>query len=105
VRRAISFIEAHPDQDISVADIAAAACVTTRAVQLAFRRHLNTTPTGYLRRIRLDYAHRELLAADPERDTVTAVAYRWGFPSASRFAVHYRAAYGVLPSHTLHIRL
>jgi hypothetical protein len=32
-----------------VADIAAAARVTTRAVQLAFRRHLDTTPTDYLR--------------------------------------------------------
>jgi AraC-like DNA-binding protein len=34
--------------------------------------------------------------------TVTAVGYRWGFPSPSRFAQHYRDAYGVPPSDTLH---
>ncbi|HEY0718884.1 MAG TPA: helix-turn-helix domain-containing protein [Streptosporangiaceae bacterium] len=33
--------------------------------------------------------------------TVTSVAYQWGFPSTSRFAVYYRHAYGVTPSHTL----
>jgi transcriptional regulator GlxA family with amidase domain len=83
------------------AEIAAAAGVTIRAVQLAFRRHLDTTPLGYLRRVRLDYAHRQLAAADPQHESVTAVAYRWGFANSSRFAAYYRQAYGVLPSHTL----
>ncbi|MBV9205948.1 MAG: helix-turn-helix transcriptional regulator [Actinobacteria bacterium] len=104
VRRAASFIEAHADRDITLADIAAAASVTIRAVQLAFRRHLDTTPMEYLRRVRLDRAHRQLLAADPGRETVTAIAYRWGFPSPSRFAASYRAAYGIPPSQTLYGR-
>jgi AraC-like DNA-binding protein len=101
LQRAISYIEANADIDITITDIAHAAGVTTRAVQLAFRRHLDTTPAGYLRRIRLDQAHRQLQAADPDRDSVTAVAYRWGFSSPSRFATYYRRAYGVQPSHTL----
>jgi AraC-like DNA-binding protein len=101
LQRAVSFIEAHADIDITITDIARVAGVTTRAVQLAFRRHLDTTPAGYLRRIRLDQAHRQLQAAAPERDSVTAVAYRWGFSSPSRFATYYRRAYGVQPSHTL----
>jgi AraC-like DNA-binding protein len=62
---------------------------------------MGTTPTAYLRRVRLGHAHQELVAADPARQTVTAIAYRWGFPSSSRFAVYYRDAYGVLPGHTL----
>jgi AraC-like DNA-binding protein len=101
LRRAAAFIEDNAHRDITTADIAAAASVTIRAVQLAFRRHWDTTPLAYLRRVRLDRAHRDLLAADPAHETVTAVAYRWGFPSTSRFAAQYRAAYGVLPSHTL----
>ncbi len=44
---------------------------------------------------------RRALAADPVHETVTAVAYRWGFRSSSRFAAAYRHAYGVLPSQTL----
>jgi AraC-like DNA-binding protein len=101
LHRAVVFIDEHADQDITIADIAAAACVTIRAVQLAFHRHLDTTPTRYLRRVRLDRAHRQLLAADPERETVSAVAYQWGFSSSSRFAAYYRTAYGVSPSATL----
>jgi AraC-like DNA-binding protein len=101
LRRAVAFIDEHAHQDITVADVAAAAYVTIRAVQLAFRRHLDTTPTRYLCRVRLDHAHRQLLTADPERDSVTAVAYRWGFTSSSRFAAYYRTAYGVSPSATL----
>jgi AraC-like DNA-binding protein len=101
LRRAVAFIDEHAHQDIAVADVAAATHVTIRAVQLAFRRHLDTTPTRYLRRVRLDHAHRQLVTADPERESVTAVAYRWGFTSSSRFAAYYRTAYGVSPSTTL----
>jgi len=101
LHRAVMFIDEYAHQDITIADIAAAAHVTIRAVQLAFHRHLDTTPTRYLRRVRLDHAHSQLLGADPERETVSAVAYRWGFSSSSRFAGYYRSAYGVSPSATL----
>jgi AraC-like DNA-binding protein len=33
--------------------------------------------------------------------TVTAIAYRWGFTSSSRFAASYRRTYGITPSQTL----
>jgi AraC-like DNA-binding protein len=101
LRRAVGFIDEHARADITVADIAAAAHVTVRAVQLAFRRHLDTTPMEYLRRVRLSHAHDELGNADPATTTVTTVAYRWGFASSSRFAARYRQAYGVAPSTTL----
>jgi AraC-like DNA-binding protein len=101
LRRAVGYIDANADRDICAADIAAAAHVTIRTLQLAFHRHLGTTPTAYLRRVRLEHAHRELLAADPAVTTVGAVAARWGFANHSRFTAHYRAAFGVAPSATL----
>jgi AraC-like DNA-binding protein len=102
VRRAVSFIESNADREITVGDIAVAARVTPRALQLAFRRHRDTTPMAYLRRVRLDQARQELDRARRDQGTtVSAVAYRWGFPSPSRFAEQYRAAYGELPSATL----
>jgi AraC-like DNA-binding protein len=102
LRRAITFIDENAHRDITIADIAAAAFVTIRAIQLVFRRHLDTTPTEYLRRVRLDHARQDLMGADPARDSVAAIAYRWGFPNPSRFAAQYRQTYGVRPSHTLH---
>ena len=104
VRRAAAFVEEHAALDITVPEIAAAACVTVRALQLAFRRELDITPTAYLRRVRLARAHRELVGADPGEETVTAVAYRWGFSSASRFSAYYREGYGVSPKQTLEYR-
>ena len=101
LRRAIAFIEANADRDITLADIAGTACVTIRAVQLAFRRHLGTTPTAYLRRVRLDHARAELTATAPGQDTVTQIAARWGYSRGNVFAAHYRAAYDELPSQTL----
>jgi AraC-like DNA-binding protein len=101
LRRAIAFIEGNASGDISIADIARAAHVTTRAVQLAFRRHLETTPSAYLRRVRLQYAHDQLRDAVPGTTTVTAVAAQWGFLNASQFAAHYRTAFAELPSRTL----
>ncbi|MEC3951867.1 helix-turn-helix transcriptional regulator [Nocardia sp. CDC153] len=101
-RRAIAYIETHIHQDISIADIAAACFVTTRSVQLAFRRHLNTTPTAYMKRLRLYAAHEELRAASPaDGHTVTSIAQRWGFAHPGRFAIAYRRAYGQAPSTTL----
>jgi transcriptional regulator GlxA family with amidase domain len=102
LRRAIDFIEAAPDDPISVADIAAAANVTVRTLQLTFRRDLDMTPMAYLRKVRLDQAHRALAAAAPNDGvTVSRVALDWGFANPSRFASYYRAAYGRLPSQTL----
>ncbi|GLZ55620.1 helix-turn-helix transcriptional regulator [Actinomycetospora sp. NBRC 106378] len=103
VRRAVAFIETDPAREMTLAEMAAAAHVTPRALQYAFARHLQTTPMAYLRRVRLDAAHHDLQAADPrDGDTVTTIAARWGFAHPGRFAVAYRDAYGRSPSHTLH---
>ena len=102
LRRAVAFVDANAERPITVQDMATAAGTTPRALQQAFARHRETTPTGYLRRVRLEHAHRELQAADPmDGTTVGSVAARWGFLSPGRFAAQYRDTYGSLPSHTL----
>ncbi|RSM75577.1 AraC family transcriptional regulator [Amycolatopsis sp. WAC 01375] len=105
VRRGIAFLEANPDLDLGVADIAHACRVSVRALQLAFRRYLDTTPMAYLRNVRLHQARTELRDADPGGDTtVTGVAAKWGFLDGSRFSAQYRAAFGESPSETLRKR-
>lgn len=102
VRRAAAFIETHAAQPVTTADIAAAAGVTIRALQYAFRRHCDTTPTGFLRRVRLERAHLDLHNAEPGGGlSVAAVARAWGWASPAHFAAAYRQRFGVLPSHTL----
>lgn len=101
LRRAVEFIEENLANDIALGDIAAAVHVSPRAVQYMFRRHLETTPVQYLRRLRLHHAHQDLIAGDPGHDTVTAIAARWGFAHTGRFAVLYRQTYGRSPHTTL----
>jgi AraC-like DNA-binding protein len=101
-RRAVRFMEDNAHLPITVEDIAESARLSVRGLQYAFRTSLDTTPTAYLRRVRLAAVHAELRAADPgDGVTVVATAASWGFTHPGRFAKQYREAYGVTPRRTL----
>lgn len=100
VRRALSYIDEHAHLPITVDDVAAAVHISTRGLQYAFRRSLNTTPTDFLRRVRLDRAHRDLRNGTGA-ETVTHIARRWGFGNTSRFNQLYRQTYGRTAKETL----
>lgn len=99
VRRAQAFIEGRAADDLSVADIAAAAGVTPRSLQYAFQQHLGCTPLAYLRRVRLDLVHRSLRTGAVASVADAAVAL--GFFNPGRFAAEYRRIYGENPRDTL----
>jgi AraC-like DNA-binding protein len=101
LKDAVEFIHRHAAGDVGVADVAAAVHLTPRAVQYLFRQRLDTTPTEYLRRVRLHRAHQDLIAGDRSSATVTGIAQRWGFAHTGRFAVLYRQIYGQSPHTTL----
>jgi AraC-like DNA-binding protein len=102
LRRAIAFLDDNAQQPITVDDVAAAARMSTRALQYQFRNRLAMTPTEYLRGARLAGAHRDLERGDPEQgDSVRTIALRWGFVHQGRFAQQHRDAYGELPRRTL----
>ncbi len=101
LEEALSFIHRHTTEDIGINDVAAAVHLTPRSVQYLFRRELDTTPTEYMRRVRLRCAHQELIAATTGTSTVTEIAQRWGFAHTGRFAVLYRRTYGQSPHNTL----
>ena len=101
IRKALSLIEDHAAEPLTVEDIAEAVGVGVRALQSGFRRFADTTPMGYLREVRLRRVHSELLAADPESVSVTDIATRWQFLHAGRFSVQYRERFGEKPSETL----
>jgi AraC-like DNA-binding protein len=97
VRTAVATIEARPDLPLTVSLLAAESHLSERTLQLAFRRHMRMSPMTYLRHVRLRRAHEQLLASDPSVDTVAAIAKRWGFTNAGRFAAAHAARYGESP--------
>ncbi|MEX5300136.1 helix-turn-helix transcriptional regulator [Kocuria sp. CPCC 205292] len=103
-RLAVQFLDDRASDPVTVEDAARAAGTTTAALVRAFRANhpLGLTPAQYLRRIRLDAAHRDLAAGDPGAgDTVKEIAARWGFSHPGRFARDYRQLYGTTPRRTL----
>ncbi len=101
LHKAIAYIEANAAEGITLTDIASAVHITPRTLQYMFRRHLDASPMEYLRRVRLDHAHRDLIKADPTTTSVNAIALRWGFTHTGRFSSLYRQTYGCTPSATL----
>jgi AraC-like DNA-binding protein len=102
LRRALSFIDEHAGDPITLNEIAIAARLSPRGLQAAFRRNLDTTPLAYLRSVRMERAHRDLQSAEPRNGvSVATLAAKWGFTHLGRFAVEYRRRYGIYPSQTL----
>jgi AraC-like DNA-binding protein len=100
LRLAETYIEAHLDQPITLEDVAQAAGISPRGLQLAFRDHRGTTPLSFWREARLARAHADLMTAPPGT-RVTDIALRWGFTHFGRFSEMYRARYGLCPRDAL----
>lgn len=100
VRRAVEYLHAHAGDPITITDVADAAFISTRGLHFAFTKELGESPSAYLRRLRLEGARADFLAAGPDM-TVAKIARRWGFAHLQRFADAYRRAYDEKPSQTL----
>jgi AraC-like DNA-binding protein len=101
VRRAERLIEENAARSIGLADVAGAAGVSARALQLAFRHFRNTTPMAHLRALRLELARSQLAGNGPDAASVTSVANAYGFGCLGRFAADYKARFDESPSETL----
>lgn len=98
--RALDWLDAHPDEPFDLSRLAFEAGVRPRTLEMQFRRDLDSTPLGWVRRMRLARARRQLLAARTEA-SVTTIALDNGFRELGRFAGHYRRRFGERPSETL----
>jgi transcriptional regulator GlxA family with amidase domain len=85
---------------VTVSAIAAKLGVSLRTLEAGFRNWHHSTPTEYLRNIRLQAARAELLAPT-ESTTVTSAALGNGFFHLPRFSAYYRAAFNEPPGQTL----
>ncbi|HTI74588.1 MAG TPA: AraC family transcriptional regulator [Mycobacterium sp.] len=102
VAEAMSYIDAHLAEPITMDSIARSVHMSVRSIQQGFRDELGVTPMTYVRDRRLERVHAELADALPgDGVTVTDVATRWGFNHLGSFAVEYRKRWGTTPSETL----
>ena len=86
---------------LTALELAAAAGVSQRTLEYAFREKLEMTPAAYLRIYRLNAAHRELLASDPKDSTVTSISLKWGYTHPGRFSLMHRKMFNETLSEAL----
>ncbi|AWK76132.1 hypothetical protein CBI38_31930 (plasmid) [Rhodococcus oxybenzonivorans] len=101
IKLALDAMHAHPEEPWTVSGLAELVGVSVRTLQDGFARFVGVSPVTYLRDLRLERSHQDLIQADPRHDAVADVAYRWGFRHAGRFSAEYRRRYGQSPSQTL----
>jgi AraC-like DNA-binding protein len=104
LRTAISYILEHAQESISVGQVCAAATVSWRTLDRAFKESLGVSPKACINAVRLHGARNELRKADPTA-RVADVANNWGFWHLGGFAKDYRRAFNELPSQTLASRM
>lgn len=100
VKIAEAYMAAHADEMMDIPSLSKAAGVSRRTLNYGFQKYRGTSPTQYLKNIRLERARQDLLSAH-SGTSVTDVAMHWGFTQLGRFAGEYKKRFGESPSDTL----
>lgn len=101
VKEVQRWMDHHPGQPITLADLCQVAYASRRSLIQAFRDHLGMGPMQSVKLQRLHSVRRVLLRCDPCEATVTEVAADHGFLNAGHFARDYQKLFGERPSDTL----
>jgi AraC family ethanolamine operon transcriptional activator len=101
VQQAEDYMMAHIDQPITLKDLCTALHVSRKPLFYGFQEAFGISPMEYLKVQRMHSVRQMLKAADPQQDSVTAIARQFGFWSAGHFTRDYKQMFGELPSETL----
>lgn len=100
IKKAKEFIRENVRENISVNDVANAACVSPRALQYSFRDIVGISPSKYIRSVKLEAVKKALANASPN-ENVTKILSEFGINSFGHFAKSYRETFGCTPKATL----
>ncbi len=78
--------------------------INERTLQRAFLDRYGVSPSYYVRALRLNAVHKDILRSDPGATRISDVASNNGFSHMSQFAKDYRRHFGELPSETMKSR-
>lgn len=97
LERVKSYIQKHlRDEDLSPQRIAGAHRISTRYLHLLFEE-MQTTVASWIRAERLKRARRDLALSLTNGQSVTEIAYAWGFKDASHFGKAFRREFQMSP--------
>ena len=91
---AIDIMVANIEDPLSIKDISSALSISNKTLELLFNKHLQTAPKQMYIRLRLQAARKLIVNS---AHSLTHIAIRSGFASASHFSRAFRQYYGVAP--------
>lgn len=94
LRKMITYIEEHYMEHIALADIALSGVCCKSKCSLLFKKYLRDTPITYITKLRLRKSLSVLLGSN---NNIAAIAYEFGFGSASYYCETFKRYYGVSP--------
>jgi AraC family transcriptional regulator, ethanolamine operon transcriptional activator len=101
ISRTLALIEANEGQPLFIEDLCRATQVSERTLRNIFHEFFGVGPMRLLKVRQLREIRAALLRADPQRDTVTRIAAKFGIWDFSLFARNYKALFAESPSRTL----
>lgn len=99
VRHAERFMLENIQQTITLEEVVEAAQISQKALYSNFKRFYGVSPMAYLRKLRMDSVHQNLLTAEAN-ENITGIALKWGFNHLGRFSQEYKKRFGESPSQT-----
>ena len=92
--RAVEYMEANYQNKITINMIAEAVDMSESLFYKKFRQYTDTSPTDYLRDIRIRHAKHDLLNTDKQ---IKSIAYETGFHNSSYFVKQFTEVTGISP--------
>lgn len=104
IKRALSYINANLNGNLSPETIARAAHTSVRSLHRAFQQFLGVSPLEYAKEQRLLKIHQILKSQQGAATSIAEIANEFGFDHLGHFSAVYRRRFGELPSQTRKMR-
>ncbi len=91
----------HMDGNMNTMGLAKEYGISEKSLQNAFKSLFDLTPNQFIRLLKLNLVHHELMQSSPAESSVMRIAQKWGFRHMGRFSRYYTELFGENPSVTL----
>lgn len=98
--KTIDYLRENAKNEIHMDDVEWISGVSKNKLYSDFKRYIGVPPTAYLKRIRMEGVRGDIIKS-LGADSISTLAFNWGFTHLGRFSTEYKKIFGETPSDTL----
>ena len=95
------FLHKNISNDINLTMLSRKLNISESQLHSVFKSNYGISPKKYLHMLRLNAVRKELHCADPNKNTVSEIAWKYNFIHMNHFSAEYKKTFGINPSETL----